>query len=205
MSVNKITWLGHASTRIEGEKVIYVDPWKLGVDHPPADIILITHSHYDHCSRADVDRIRREETLIFAPPDCARELPPDFRRVSPGWEEEAGGVRLRAVPAYNLNKEFHPRSNQWVGYLITLGGETIYQSGDTDYIPEMKDIKADIVILPVGGTYTMNASEAAEAVNQIEPKLAIPIHFGSIVGSRRDAEEFKRLCRFPVEILPAAV
>ncbi len=202
MSVNKITWLGHASTRIEGEKVIYVDPWKLSADPPPADIILNTQSHYDHCSREDVNRISRKDTVILAPPDCAGELPPDFRRVTPGWEEEVEGVGLRAVPAYNLTKPFHPRSNRWVGYLITMGGETIYQAGDTDHIPEMEEIKADVVIVPVGGTYTMNAAEAAEAVNKIAPQLAIPIHFGSVVGSVRDAEEFKRLCHCPVEILP---
>ena len=202
MSVNKIVWLGHASMRIEGEKVIYVDPWKLKDDLPPADIILITHSHYDHCSREDVDRIRREDTVIFAPPDCAEELPSDFRKVFPGWEEKVEGVSLKALPSYNLKKPFHPRSNQWVGYLITMGGETIYQAGDTDYISEMEEIKADVAIVPVGGTYTMDAAAAAAAVNRIEPKLAIPIHFGSVVGSVRDAEEFQKLCRCPVEILP---
>lgn len=202
MSTNKIHWLGHASIRIEGDKTIYIDPWKLKTDKPPADIILITHSHYDHCSKNDVDRIRKEETVILATPDCRDALPPGFHPVAPGMEETVDDIAIRTVPAYNIGKSFHPRANDWVGYIIEMGGEQIYVTGDTDHIPEMDDITADILIMPVGGTYTMTADEAARAAKLINPRLAIPIHFGSIVGSRIDAEEFKKLAGVPVEILP---
>ncbi|MDP8215437.1 MAG: MBL fold metallo-hydrolase [Candidatus Euphemobacter frigidus] len=202
MSTNKIHWLGHASIRIEGEKVIYIDPWKLQDNHPKADIILITHSHYDHCSRDDVAKIIQDGTVIFAPPDCRDALPPDFQVVAPGEEKIVDGLVIRTVPAYNIGKHFHPRANEWVGYIIEMGGERIYFVGDSDYIPEMDDISADILIIPVGGTYTMTADEAAQAANQIKPRLAIPIHFGSVVGSRIDADKFKELSQVPVEILP---
>ncbi|HDL64458.1 MAG TPA: MBL fold metallo-hydrolase [Proteobacteria bacterium] len=188
--------------RIEGDKTIYIDPWKLKTDKPPADIILITHSHYDHCSKNDVDRIRKEETVILATPDCRDALPPGFHPVAPGMEETVDDIAIRTVPAYNIGKSFHPRANDWVGYIIEMGGEQIYVTGDTDHIPEMDDITADILIMPVGGTYTMTADEAARAAKLINPRLAIPIHFGSIVGSRIDAEEFKKLAGVPVEILP---
>ena len=201
MTVNKIIWLGHGSIRIEGEKVIYIDPWKLKADPPRADIILITHSHYDHLSIEDIDKISREETVIIAPADCAGKLPAGFRKIAPGEKEIVDKVVIEAVPAYNINKQFHPRANNWVGYIIRMGGEKIYQSGDTDYIPEMDSIRADVVIVPVGGTFTMSAEEAAAAVNEMNPRLAIPVHFGDIVGSVADAEKFRKLCRVPVEIL----
>lgn len=201
MTVNEIVWLGHASVRIDGEKTVYIDPWKLAEGQPRADIVLITHSHYDHCSEDDVAQIADGETIIFASADCQGELSQDFRPVAPGQLETVGGVIVETVSAYNLNKEFHPRANDWVGYLLEMGGERIYYAGDTDLIPEMDEIKADIVILPVGGTYTMTAEEAAEAANRIKPGLAIPIHYGDIVGTEKDAEKFKELCRVPVSML----
>ncbi len=204
MTRNRISWLGHASVRIEGVKTVYIDPWKLGGDNPSADIVLITHSHYDHCSPEDVEKIRGEETRIFAPADC-RELERfSFTPVRPGWRTKVGEVSLEAVPAYNLDKQFHPRSNDWVGYVVEMAGERIYLCGDTDAVPELTAVKADVVVIPVGGTFTMTAEQAAEAVNRIGPSLAIPIHFGDVVGSRSDAEKFKELCRVPVEILPVA-
>ena len=202
MSSNKIHWLGHASIRIDGEKIIYIDPWELKTDRPKADIILITHGHYDHCSKQDVEKIVRDGTAIFATPDCGNNLPFNFHSISPGEEERVDGIIIRAVPAYNIGKHFHPRTNDWVGYIIEMGGERIYFTGDTDYIPEMDDITADILIIPVGGTYTMTADEAAGVANRIKPQLAIPIHFGAVVGSRLDADAFAELAQVPVEILP---
>ncbi len=202
MSANKIHWLGHASIRIEGEKIIYIDPWHLTTDQPKADIILITHSHNDHCSKIDVALIARENTVILAPPDCGKALPPGFRPIGPGREITLGNVVIRTVPAYNIGKSFHPRENAWVGYIIEMGGERIYFTGDTDYIPEMDDIVVDILIIPVGGTYTMTSGEAARAANRMKPRLAIPVHFGSEVGTRLDADTFQRLAEVPVEILP---
>jgi L-ascorbate metabolism protein UlaG (beta-lactamase superfamily) len=204
MTKNKIVWLGHASIRIEGEKIIYVDPWELESEQPKADIILITHSHHDHLSGEDVDKIRGPETAIFAPPDCAGQLPSGYHPVSPGQRETVDGVEIEAVPAYNTEKQFHLRSSNWVGYIVRMGGERIYLAGDTDYVPEMEKIKAEVAIVPVGGTYTMDAAEAARAVNKIKPELAIPIHFGKVVGSARDAENFQKLCQVPVEILPVS-
>ncbi|MFH1038568.1 MAG: MBL fold metallo-hydrolase [PVC group bacterium] len=202
MTANKIRWLGHASIRIEGEKVIYIDPWRLRADRPKSDIILITHSHHDHCSKKDVAMIARDDTLILAPPDCADALPSGFRPVLPDQTITAGTVVIRTVPAYNIGKSFHPRANAWVGYFIEMGGESIYFTGDTDYIPEMDTIAPDILIVPVGGTYTMTSGEAARVANRMKPRLAIPVHFGSAVGTRLDADVFKKLAEVPVEILP---
>ncbi len=203
MTVNTIHWLGHASILIEGEQKIYIDPWQLGTGLPPADLILVTHSHHDHCSREDVNLVSQPQTIIFAPPDCAACLPPGFRPAIPGMKVEIGGVAIEAVPAYNIDRPFHPRSSNWVGYLVEMGGERIYHAGDSDFIPEMEEITADIALLPVGGTYTMDAAEAARAADRIAPSLAIPIHYNRIVGSAADAERFIELTGIPAKILLA--
>lgn len=195
-----IKWLGHASFKISGDKVVYIDPWKLQGKNEEADIILITHDHYDHCSLSDIEKLKGKKTTVVAPPDAAKKIAGDVRKVKPGDELTVKGIKIEAYPAYNLEKKFHPRANGWVGYVIEINGRRIYHAGDTDLIPEMEGIKADIALLPVGGTYTMDAMEAAEAANRIKPKLAVPMHFGAIVGSSKDAEEFKSLCQVPVEI-----
>ncbi len=196
-----IHWLGHASFKITGERILYIDPWKLAGRNEVADIILITHDHYDHCSLLDIERLKGKETTVVAPHDAAKKITGDVREVEPGGDLSVKGIRIEPHPAYNIGKDFHPKANGWVGYVIDINGKRIYHAGDTDLIPEMEEIKADVALLPVGGTYTMNAKEAAEAANKIRPKLAIPMHFGSIVGSSKDAEEFKSLCQVPVEIL----
>jgi L-ascorbate metabolism protein UlaG (beta-lactamase superfamily) len=196
-----IKWLGHASFKIGGEKVVYIDPWKLEGKNEKADIILITHDHYDHCSLADIEKLRGSKTTVIAPPDAAKKITGDVREVKSGRDLTVKGIKIETYPAYNLEKSFHPRANGWLGYVITINGKRIYHTGDTDLIPEMDKIRADVVLLPVGGTYTMDAKQAAQAANRIKPKLAIPMHFGSIVGSSKDAEEFRSLCQVPVEIL----
>lgn len=198
--MENIKWLSHASFKINGEKIVYVDPWKLDDKNEEADIILITHDHYDHCSLSDIEKVRGKGTTVVAPPDAAKKIAGDVREVKPGDELTVKGIRIEVYPAYNLEKKFHPRANGWVGYVIEINGKRIYHAGDTDLIPEMEGIKADVALLPVGGTYTMDAREAAEAANRIKPKLAVPMHFGTIVGSSQDAEEFKSLCQVPVEI-----
>jgi len=197
--LDKIYWLGHSSIKIKGDKTVYIDPWKLR-DYDPADLILISHSHGDHLSPGDVEKIHKDDTVIITTEDCAAQLSGDVRVVKPGDEIQVGEIKVEAVPSYNTNKAFHPRQNKWVGFIITMEGSRIYYCGDTDFIPEMKEIEADIMIVPVGGTYTMTAEEAAEAVNLIKPGVSIPVHYGDIVGSIKDAKKFKALCEVPVEI-----
>lgn len=195
---NKIFWLGHSSVKIKSGKIVYIDPWKLK-DQEKADIILVSHSHYDHFSPEDIRKLQKDSTIVVCPPDC-RGISGNVRHVKPGDRLEIDGVEVEVVPSYNTNKEFHPRKNNWAGFILTVEGKRIYYCGDSDFIPEMKNIKADIVIIPVGGTYTMTAEEAANAVNAIQPELAIPIHFDDIVGSIADAKKFEKLSRVPVEI-----
>lgn len=194
MNHDHIHWLGHASFRIEdGTRQIYIDPWKLPPNSPKADLILITHAHYDHFSPDDVRLIQKDTTQIFAPADVAAKLK-HATAVEPGGQYSFEEIRIATVPAYNLGKEFHPKKNRWVGYIITLSnGQRIYHSGDSDAVPEMRTIAVDVALLPCGGTYTMTAREAAEIANVFKPKLLIPMHWGDIVGSKKDAEEAKNL------------
>ncbi|MBN2398050.1 MAG: MBL fold metallo-hydrolase [Deltaproteobacteria bacterium] len=197
--MENIVWLGHSSVRIDGEKVIYIDPWKL-TDPKRADLILISHSHYDHLSLEDIAKIQKDDTVIITTKDSAARLSGDVRIVKPGDVLQVEGISVEAVPAYNTNKDFHPKKNGWLGFVVTVGGKRIYYCGDTDFIPEMETIRADIMLVPVGGTYTMTAEEAARAVNTVRPETAIPIHYDDIVGSVKDARRFKDLCEVPVEI-----
>lgn len=197
-----IAWLGHSSVKIKGKQVVYIDPWKLKPGSEKADVILISHSHHDHLSPEDVEKIRKEGTVIVTTADAAGELNGDVRVVKPGDRIMIGETEIEAVPAYNRKKAFHPKENEWLGFIVTMEGKRIYYGGDTDLIPEMKDIRADIVILPVGGTYTMTAEEAAEAARIIGPEVAIPIHCGDLVGTMEDARRFRDLCPVPVEIKP---
>ncbi len=199
--LDRIFWLGHSSIKIIGEAVLYIDPWKIEGGEK-ADIILISHSHHDHLSPDDVKKIKKEETVIVTTEDCAQSLSGDVRIVKPGDKLVIHDITVEAVPSYNLEKDFHPESEKWIGFVVTMGGKRIYYCGDTDFIPEMRSIRADIVIAPVGGTYTMTAEEAARAVNVIKPGAAVPIHFGDIVGSIKDAERFRDLAECSVEIKP---
>lgn len=198
-----IHWLGHDTFRIVGEKVIYTDPFQLKKTGAmlPADIILITHEHHDHCSSEDVKKIQAKDTVIVAPADCLDKLSGNVRVIKPGDKINVMGIDIEAVPAYNTNKKFHPRANNWVGYIFTMKGQRIYLAGDTDYIPEMKNIKCDIALLPVSGTYVMTADEAVQAALDIKPKTAIPMHYGSIVGSEKDAKRFKESLEGHIEVV----
>lgn len=196
----KISWLGQSCFRIENQITVYLDPFEIKKEDT-ADLILITHDHYDHCNPEDIDKLLGEETIIIAPSSCDPKLARDFKKVKPGEKIELKGIKIETVPAYNTNKKAHPREKNYVGYIIEIDKKRIYHAADTDSIPEMSKIKADIIMLPVGGTFTMNAEEAAEVANKINPKIAIPMHYGSVVGSRQDAEKFKQLCKCKVEIL----
>lgn len=208
MSDFPVEWLGHASFRINGEKTIYIDPYEIK-STIIADIILITHDHFDHCSIDDIKKVSDQSTKIYAPESCNI---PGMVTVKPGESHHIGKIVIETVPAYNTGKKFHPQNKGYVGYIVTIDGQRIYHAGDTDLIPEMKNIKADIVLLPIGGTYTMDAKEAALAANIINPKYAVPMHYGSIVGSIDDADVFENsmlpdalafnliICSFVIEI-----
>jgi len=197
--IKDIHWLGHDTFKITGEKVIYTDPFKI-TKKDEADIILITHEHYDHCSPDDVKAVQGPDTVILAPSDCAKKLSGRVKVVKPGDKMTVEGIEVEAVPSYNTNKQFHPKANGWVGYIFTVKGQRIYLAGDTDYIPEMKTFRADIALLPVSGTYVMTAEEAVKAALDIKPTLAIPMHYGSIVGSEKDARVFSDGLKGKIEV-----
>jgi len=195
MNVDNIHWIGHASFRIEdGAAQIYIDPWKLRAGSPKATVVLVTHGHSDHYSPDDIALIDQPGTVFVAPADVAAKMKgKTVVTASPGHSYKAGGLTVEAMPAYNRNKAFHPRSNNWLGYVVTLStGMRIYHSGDSDAIPEMEALKVDVALMPCGGTYTMTAAEMAAAANQFEPKVLIPMHWGDIVGSKADAETVKK-------------
>ncbi len=199
-----IQWLGHASFKICHEDVvIYIDPWKLKESPSDATLVFVSHSHHDHYSAEDIAKVSGQETKLIASADVvAKEKAGEA--IMPGLVVELESVRGRGVAAYNPNKQFHPKANNWVGFIIEIGSKRIYYAGDTDLTEEMKALKdIDIALLPVGGTYTMNAEEAAEAVKHIKPKQAIPYHWGDIVGSRSDAERFAELAECEVMVLAA--
>lgn len=188
-----IHWLGHASFRIiTDNKIIYIDPY-YGEDYQvKADIILLTHDHYDHFSQEKVSKIRKDETIILAPESVSNILD-GVITLKPGEETDVENIKFMAVDSYNLNIPNHGKG-QGNGYLITSENKVLYNAGDTDLVPEIQHLNADICLVPVGGTYTMDAKQAAELIKMLRPKLAIPMHWGSgIVGHRDDAEYFKEL------------
>jgi L-ascorbate metabolism protein UlaG (beta-lactamase superfamily) len=198
--IKDIHWLGHDTFKIVGEKVIYTDPFKIK-KKDTADIILITHEHFDHCSPDDIKAIQGANTIIVTTPDCAKKLSGKIKTVKPGDKITVEGIEIEAVPSYNTNKQFHPKTNAWVGYIFTVKGRRIYLAGDTDHIPEMKTFKnIDIALLPVSGTYVMTADEAIKAALDIKPKIAIPMHYDSIVGSKYDAQKFAEGLKGKIEV-----
>lgn len=203
----ELKWLGHASFLIKNHKIIYIDPFNIKEDSEKADIILITHSHYDHCSVADIKNIIKEGTKIILTADSQSKItrfdtPIDIQIVEPNKELVFGDIKISAVHAYNVDKSFHPKEEGWVGYVIKMNDVLIYHAGDTDFIPEMQKLtghkqpdKQFIALLPIGGRFTMTAEEAAEAAKLIKPALAIPMHYGGLIGTMEDAEEFVKLCK----------
>lgn len=197
-----LQWFGHASFKIcHEDTVIYIDPWKLKAEPHDGTLILVSHSHHDHYSAEDIAKVCGPNTKLIASSDVvAKEGKSEA--IKPGQTIEAGGVRVNGVASYNPNKRFHPKEKNWLGFVIEIADKRIYYAGDTDIIEEMKALKdIDLALLPVGGTYTMNAAEAAEAAKYFKPKMAIPYHYGDIVGSEKDAEEFAELAEYEVRIL----
>jgi len=200
--LSNVKWLGHATLMFKTEKIIYVDPFQLKGNPRKADLILITHDHYDHLSETDIEKIRTDETIIVIPASVKKTFRGDSRKINLGETLKFGNISIKAVPSYNTNKTFHPKSARNIGYILTIDDIRYYHAGDTDIIPEMGNLDVDVAFLPVGGTYTMTPEEAAEAARIIQPKLAVPIHYNSIVGSIKDAKTFEKLCDIPVTILP---
>ncbi len=191
--------LYHSSIKIKDNKIIYIDPFKIDKDYNDADIVFITHDHFDHYSEEDIDKVINENTTIIIPEELLTKI---LRKginknavitVESNKEYMVQGIKFETIPAYNTNKTFHPKENYWVGYIITLDGIRYYIAGDTDITEENRKVKCDVAFVSVGGTYTMNYSEAAELVNIIKPKIAVPIHYGSVVGTKQDATNFIKL------------
>ena len=197
--LENIEVLYHSSIRINKEKTIYIDPFKIDRNYNDADIVFITHYHYDHYSEEDIDKVINENTTIIIPDELLTKL---LRKginknaiitVEPNKNYMVQGIKFETISAYNTNKTFHPKENGWVGYIIIINGIRYYIAGDTDITEENKQVKCDVAFVPVGGTYTMDFKEAASLINEIKPKIAIPIHYGSIVGTEQDAIDFIRL------------
>ena len=186
-----LTWLGHDTFLIEGEKTVYTDPYVLPANPKKADLILITHDHYDHCDPDKVKQIQKSDTVIVTTPDCARKLTGNIKSIRPGQSVTIGDIAIRAVPAYNLGKQFHPKASGWVGFVFKVSGTTFYIAGDTDFIPEMSGLKPDIALLPIGGKFTMDIDQAVEATFSIDPKIVVPMHYDTFGGIEADPNEFK--------------
>ena len=207
----KISWLGHDSFKIKNGKTVIIDPFKIRPTSDKADILLISHEHFDHFSMDDIKKVVNQNTTIVTIPVVKKELSSlqvkEVRAAKPGDKLKIGDVSIEVVPAYNLNKfrepgkVFHPKEDGKVGFIVGIKGVRVYHAADTDAIPEMKGLKPDVALLPVSGTYVMTPEEAAQAVKMVEPKLAIPMHYGVIVGTEQDAQKFKRLTTVEVQIL----
>ena len=197
--LENIEVLYHSSIRINKEKTIYIDPFKIDRNYNDADIVFITHDHYDHYSEEDIDKVINENTTIIIPEELITKLlikginKNAIITVEPNKNYMVQGIKFETISAYNTNKTFHPKENGWVGYIIIINGIRYYIAGDTDITEENKQVKCDVAFVPVGGTYTMDFKEAASLINEIKPKIAIPIHYGSIVGTEQDATDFIKL------------
>ena len=194
--LDNIEVLCHSAIRINKRKIIYVDPFHLEKEYKDADIILITHSHYDHFSEEDIQKVKKDDTKIYITNDLfekAKELGFNEDKivvVNPNETYYEDDIEIRTIRAYNTNKQFHPKENNWVGYILKIQGITYYIAGDTDITEENRKVNCDVALVPVGGTYTMTAKEAATLVNEIKPKIAVPVHYGEIVGTKEDGQEF---------------
>lgn len=211
MQVNgvEIDYLGHSGFLIKTQKGfrIAIDPYEQSPNVGKVDMILITHSHYDHCHVPSISSISNSKTTIISTMDCQSKITKlddvDMQVIEVGDELDFKDFKIEAVPAYNINKEFHPKKEGWIGYLIKIGNVVIYHSGDTDKIPEMERLtgysKHDnsfFVMLPVSGKYVMDSDEAFEVADLLKPDYVVPMHYGAgVVGTREDAENFVKLCK----------
>lgn len=205
-----IRFLGHAGFLITfangSSKRIAIDPYNVNFENEKADFILITHGHYDHCSIMDITKLSKPGTVIIVPADVQSKVTRiegvEMQIIEVGDEIIFGNLKIEAVPAYNIEKNFHPKSEGWVGYVVKYGNTVIYHAGDSDKIPDMQRLSGYgkhgttfVIMLPVSGTYTMTAEDAAEAASLLNPDLAIPMHYGAgVEGTLEDAQNFVKLC-----------
>jgi L-ascorbate metabolism protein UlaG (beta-lactamase superfamily) len=212
MLLDHVEWLGHSGFRVRaGRLTVYIDPYRVGEAAAPADLILVTHGHYDHFSPRDIEALSHRGTWLVAPASVAEQVGGHVLSIAPGEVIEpdfARGLAIHAIAAYNTSKRnadgrpFHPREAGFVGYDLNIQGERLYHAGDTDVVPEMDDVAgADVALLPVSGTYVMTAEEAAEAARRIQPGVAVPMHWGEHIGTKADATRFAQLTPVPVEIM----
>jgi L-ascorbate metabolism protein UlaG (beta-lactamase superfamily) len=204
--LERFTWFRQSAIRYAGDGLtIYLDPWGTGSGDPPADLILITHAHFDHLQPHEVERLSTPGTKLVAPRDVANGLSGDVTAVSPGESLEVSGVRIETVPAYNIAEErldMHPKANAWVGYVLELDGRRYYHAGDTDALPELESLATDVAMVPIGGTYTMDYREAAGFVKAMDPGVAVPMHYGFVVCSPSHGDLFKKEAEpVPVQLL----
>jgi L-ascorbate metabolism protein UlaG (beta-lactamase superfamily) len=192
--LERFTWFRQSAMRYAADGLtLYIDPWGTAPDDAPADLILLTHAHFDHYQPHEIERLRKDDTKLVAPKDIAAELGGEVTSVAPGDTVEVAGVRIQAVPAYNVVEErldMHPQTNRWVGYVLELDGRTYYHAGDTDALPELERLDTDVAMVPIGGTYTMDWREAAGLVKAMSPRVAVPMHFGFVVCSPTHADYF---------------
>jgi L-ascorbate metabolism protein UlaG (beta-lactamase superfamily) len=197
----EIQWLCHASVRVVWhEKIIYFDPWKLKRE-PKGDIVCISHPHFDHLDLEDVQKVLAPESILVGPADVVSRIETRNKiTLAVGEVKECIGFKITGLPAYNLKVHYHPKEKGWLGFLVESEGTSLYFAGDTDFVPELEQVHPTIAILPIGGTYTMDAEEAARAVEIMRPKIAIPVHYGETVGTLQDAEKFAALCAGKAEV-----
>lgn len=205
--IENITVNDQSSIRIDGEHIIYFDPYNIKEQPHDAEVIFFTHAHHDHFSPGDFQKLSNENTIYAAPADMEKDLrkagipEKNIITMKPGEKKNILNIEVEAIPAYNLMKPFHPKKNGWLGYVVTIDGTRIYVCGDMDAVKEGKAVNCDIVLIPIGGTFTMNVKEAASFVNEMKPKIAIPTHYGSIVGNKEDGHKFADLVDDSIQVV----
>ena len=199
--MNEITVNAQSSIRIDNEHVIYFDPFMISEEKHDADIIFFTHEHYDHYSKEDYMKVAKEDTIYVMPKSMGNDFDNIAILLNPDDKSNILGIQVEAFRAYNIDKPYHPKDNNWLGYKLDLKGYSIYVCGDTDYVPELKNVKCDILFTPIGGKFTMDYKEAANLTNDIKPKKVIPIHYGSVVGTKEDFDKFKKLVNEDIEVI----
>lgn len=204
--LENIECLGHSTIKIKGnDKIIYIDPYNIKEEYQDTDYIFITHNHYDHYSEEDIKKVKKENSVIVITEDLYKDvlelgfIEKNTIKVRPDNDYKLENIKFSTISSYNINKKFHPKENNWVGYILAINNKRYYIAGDTDITEENKKVKCDVAFLPVGGTYTMNYKEAAELANIIRPKIVVPIHYGIIVGTKEDALNFKKLVNQDIE------